>query len=344
MRVGVNAGKKKEEINYKLFRVISPIYIPNLEGYYSDALKVLKNSLESLIKTSSVEHTSITLILNGCCEEVTSYVIEFSKKNAIDKLTINGDNQGKVSPVYQEALAAHEKLITVVDSDILFYPNWQTETLDIFNAFPYTGSVALLRMPHNVYRNTYVTLLHSFVTRKLKVEKLLSDQDLEVIYKSIDRVGTKMHLTSKGEPQLTVKNQNVKALVGCNHAAATYRKQFFGKYKGALKYKFLPQQRAEVQLLDIPIENAGCWRLSVANKSAYHMGNSHQLAYDGIVEQFPEGVKGDFSLQSLTAKRSVLRIVSYRFRYYAVAGLRALNIFRCKQPFAGNLSFTHPIS
>ena len=56
MRLGNTPTKEKPELtDYLRHRVIIPVYIPTLEGYYKDALAILKLCLESLHSKEDME-------------------------------------------------------------------------------------------------------------------------------------------------------------------------------------------------------------------------------------------------------------------------------------------------
>ena len=66
MRLGSNPNKQvdQEEQSKYLHQVIVPVYIPNEEGYFVDALKILKISIDSLCNTVH-DRTYITVVNNG---------------------------------------------------------------------------------------------------------------------------------------------------------------------------------------------------------------------------------------------------------------------------------------
>ena len=71
MRIGNNPEKNSNKLEIDSYhRIIIPVYIPNLtEDYFKDGLKILKLCLGSLLHTIHAK-TRVSLINNGCCEEV----------------------------------------------------------------------------------------------------------------------------------------------------------------------------------------------------------------------------------------------------------------------------------
>src|SRR4051812_4363028 len=69
MRVGVSDTKNvTTAAEIRRHRVILPIYIPRLTGYFKDSLTILGMCLESLRLTAG-DRTSVTLIANQCADE-----------------------------------------------------------------------------------------------------------------------------------------------------------------------------------------------------------------------------------------------------------------------------------
>ena len=74
MRIGSNPNKEiHQEQSVFLHQIIVPVYIPNEEGYFIDALKILKICLNSLCNTVH-DKTYITVVNNGSCENVVRYL------------------------------------------------------------------------------------------------------------------------------------------------------------------------------------------------------------------------------------------------------------------------------
>ena len=76
--------------------VVIPLYIPEMDGYYKDALKVFETCLESLMKTKQPT-TEICVVANGCCETVTHRLSEYHKKGWIQDLFLLKEGVGKIN-------------------------------------------------------------------------------------------------------------------------------------------------------------------------------------------------------------------------------------------------------
>ena len=95
-RYGMNPARRKKTA-YQPSRVTAALmsYIPNLEGYFSHRLDVLKLSLESL--RSSLEGNADLMVLdNGSCREVREYLAGQLAAGRIDYLIHSRRNLGVI--------------------------------------------------------------------------------------------------------------------------------------------------------------------------------------------------------------------------------------------------------
>src|SRR5262249_29640189 len=102
-------------------RVIIPIYVPNLEGYYKDALEILTLCFECLHYTSA-GRVSVTVVSNNACKEVLAHLERYYDAGQVDQIVMNRANRGKVDAMLSAARAAFEEFITISDCDVLFLP------------------------------------------------------------------------------------------------------------------------------------------------------------------------------------------------------------------------------
>ncbi|MEP0713947.1 MAG: glycosyltransferase family A protein, partial [Algoriphagus sp.] len=115
-------------------QVIVPIYIPSLEGYYSESFEVLKICLESLFQTSH-DKTYFTCINNGSGDFVKDYLNQLLAEGKIHEV-IHTTNIGKINSILKGINGHDFQIITVTDSDVLFLSGWQQESYSMFQAFP----------------------------------------------------------------------------------------------------------------------------------------------------------------------------------------------------------------
>lgn len=108
MRIGANPYKDLQIIGSKSHRVITPVFVPNLEDpYFRNGLEFTRMSLESLIKTMHPD-SALTVINNGSCSPITEYLQAVYSEGQIDQLVHHKENMGKIDAVIPIARTASE--------------------------------------------------------------------------------------------------------------------------------------------------------------------------------------------------------------------------------------------
>ncbi|MFN0729541.1 hypothetical protein [Polaribacter gochangensis] len=273
MRLGVNPEKNKgSQIKYKTHRIIIPVFIPESDDeYYKNLFDVFKCSVNSLIKTTDKESTVITIINNACKVEVTNYIDELYLSKAIDKHVKYIENLGKLYSVLSEVKGTFEELITIADADVLYFSNWQSETIKVFNTFKNVGVVAPLPTPQVAFYNN-VTLFSNIFLKKKK-GKVITNKSLNLFDQS---VGNNISISNKKEwfaSQYFLEKDNLKVCIGAGHFVASYkgdvlRKLPFKKPTDIFKKGY------ELEYIDKPIDVMGYYRVSLISTYVYHLGNT----------------------------------------------------------------------
>lgn len=269
MRVGFNPNKdiKLENSNYN-HQVIVPVYIPHQEAYFKDSFKILKLCLESLFLTSH-DKTYFTIINNGSCQEIVSYLNQLHNANKIQEV-VHTSAIGKLNAVLK-ALTGHQfQLVTISDADVLFLNDWQKATYEVFEAFPKAGAICAAPSSKVLKQSTSSLLVSHLFSGKLSFTKVVNSKAMQLFSTSIGvpEFHSKTHL----KKYLTIKKMNSKAVVGAGHFMTTYRGVIFDE----LKARFTPYAlggTSEGKLLDEPVNNLGYWRLSTADNYVFHLGN-----------------------------------------------------------------------
>lgn len=271
MRIGSHPQKDRVLKYSATHRIIIPVYVPNQEGYFKEGLKITQLCIESVLY-SIHQKTLVTLVNNGCCKVVTDYLQGLYESGKIDQLVHFKDNQGKIDAMMSVARSCEESLITLSDGDVLFKKGWIEAVETVFNTFPEAGMVS--PVPHGTtYANyTVNTLFDSFFKGILKFQSVCDPQDMLQFAKSIGKEDTMYKNKWRLHHQLTVKRNEVSAVVGCGHFVATLRKEVITKIPSS-KSNWAYATQADRQYIDIPNEESGFWRLATAKNLAFHMGN-----------------------------------------------------------------------
>ncbi len=269
MRKGYNPQKDKLQQKTDYFhQIIIPVYIPNLQGYFKDSLKVFNSCIVSLNNTVH-NKTYITVVNNGSSVEVATYLNSLLSENKIHEL-IHTHNIGKLNAILKGIVGHRFDLITVTDSDVLFLNNWQEATYAVFRNFRKAGFVCTTPSPRSYNTHTANIWFEKILSKSLQFTKVKNPMALRKFAESIDSPNfyNKYHLAK----YLTITNNNLKAVVGAGHFVGTYRGDIFNK----IDLKYSPYSLggdSETEILDLPVLKAGLWRLSTEDNYTYHMGN-----------------------------------------------------------------------
>ena len=269
MREGFNPNKgKRIPQNDFYHQVIIPVHIPNLEGYFKSSLQILDYCIDSLVKTSH-NQTFVSIVNNGSCKEVKNYLNELLANTKVHEV-IHTEAIGKVNAVLKGVVGHQFKMVTISDADVLFLNSWQASSYEVFNSFPKTGVVCTT--PSSKSYKTLVSNVYwdTFFSSKLRFRKVKNSEALKAFAHSIGNKDfySESHLKS----YLTIKKENITAVIGSGHFVATYRGDIFNELAQTHSEYSLGANSLH-ELLDKPVVKKGYWRLSTEDNYTYHMGN-----------------------------------------------------------------------
>lgn len=285
MRIGPNQSRDKtRDTTIAPHRVIVPVYIPHEQDYYKDAFKIFKLCLSS-IKKGSVAHTPITVVANGCSQDIHQQLLQLVPAGLIDELFIETDQLGKINSLRKAIAASDEPFLTITDGDVLFLEDWDTAVANVFTAFPKATAVAPVPIFKTFNQFASPIWFDYLFSGDIAFAKANDPQALEQFAQSIGWTSLEQHFK---DAILTLTASNgLKAVVGCSHFCTTYRREVF---------KFAPNQPSQYVLsgdseriyLDEPtIKNNG-YRLSTASNHAHHLGNVWESWMDDRFNNIPQ--------------------------------------------------------
>ncbi len=141
-RIGQNPAKLVRGVHQPArITLTTVVHIPELSGFWSQSLEVLKLCLTSMAATSAGVECEIVVLDNASCPEVRRYLLEQQEQGLIHQLILSGVNLGKVGAWNVLFGMAQGEVIGFTDSDVYFLPGWLEESLKILEAFPRAGMV-----------------------------------------------------------------------------------------------------------------------------------------------------------------------------------------------------------
>lgn len=271
MRIGTNPMNEQELVITNAYhRIIMPVFIPELKGYYQESFEVLNLSCTSLFQSIHYE-TLVTIINNNSCKTVTNYLRRLLEEKKIDQLIEFKENKGKVDPVVAVMRSCQEELITVTDCDVLFKTGWQSAVEEVFIKIPHVGMVSPIPAPSvNKYYSAWswyagITKKHIYKLRET------DDESISLFNKSI---GLNRELTEIEKHPVAIEIRGYKAVIGAGHFCSTFNKNVI---------KYIPNKSsgihfkgAEEKFLDKPVQDGGFLRLATNEGWVFHMGNSFE--------------------------------------------------------------------
>jgi hypothetical protein len=212
---------------------------------------------------------AISIINNGCNDEILNYLRQLRAEGKIDRLIDAYANRGKIDPLMGEIRATYEPLISVSDADVLFKKNWIVEVEKILDAIPECGMVGHLPDPKKYKGFNATTLVHALFSGKLGREVITFEKELETFALSIGE-----------EPEeycaniaYTYKSKDVKTIVGAHHFSTTLRREYLKKVPTKPSLKKITGN-SEYHYIDRPMDQSGRLRLSPMRPVVWHMGNT----------------------------------------------------------------------
>ncbi|MGZ0017452.1 glycosyltransferase family A protein [Yeosuana sp. AK3] len=320
MRIGFNPNKDQPTgKSIYVHQIVFPVYIPNQEDYFKDSLKILKLCIESLIKTVH-NRTFITIVNNGSCQEVKEYLEALFNNDDIHEL-IHTENIGKLNAIIKGLVGNDIELVTISDADVLFLPNWQQETINVFNNVPKAGVVGVVPQFKMYEAHCGNVIFDNILNNKMSFLYVKNPLALERFYESIgwdksyNKDYLKYNLGLKVSPSLNV-------LIGSGHFVATYKKEIFNEITSFIGYKL---GGISETYLDKTSIKKGYWRLTTQENFAYHMGNTYEewMEISSNKEKNDDVIFSNFSINRKSGmigyylkNRIFIKFISIPFLYW----------------------------
>lgn len=291
-RYGINPARKKSS-GYKPSRVTAAVmsYIPNLEGYFSHRLDVLKLSLESLIATVGGT-TDIMVMNNGSCREVREYLDGQLEAGRIDYLIHSRRNLGVIGGFKILFNAAPGDLIAYCDDDVLYYPGWLDAHLKIIDTYPRVGMVS--GAPVGYSSEQAVRAVEEFIqdnAGSVSVSSKKRIPDWERSWAVSTGRTVDEHLQQiEGTPHRLLEYQGVEAVQSAKHfqfltPKEIIRAAFDPEWSGLLMDGLVE--------LDQAVDGLGYLRLSTPERFARHIGNTLSAEITAEAERLNYPVSGE---------------------------------------------------
>ncbi len=246
-------------------------WIPSQDGYFSQALEILKVQIASIYQ--STQDFDLFVFDNGSCPEVQDELQQLHKRGSIHFLFLAKSNLGKTGALNWILSALPNDLICFSDGDVLFRPGWLETSLEILHAFPSAGLVSVQpclfdilkgkEQAHHGLENNPSFRLSTSLLAPIVVEEYGRGVGLDP-----GKIEEK-----KLEPVLVVEEvkSGVRTVIGQSHM------QFVMPREVARRIVPLPSSHAlfrqETKSVNEHIDQLGLLQLTSMEALVYHMGN-----------------------------------------------------------------------
>jgi glycosyltransferase involved in cell wall biosynthesis len=271
MRVGQNPAKfVKEVAKPERITVAVLSYIPFLSGFYAETLDVLKVCLASARKDAGLPF-DLLVFDNGSCAEVQDWLVSEQRAGNIQYLILSEKNLGKGGAWNIILNGAPGEIIAYADSDVLFYPGWLKQSVDLLETFPHVGMVTA--RPYRTNPQFYSsTVAWAEAQPEVQVERgqfipweVFREFDLS-LGQSEEEIRQRYQTTE----DVRITYRGMQAIAGASHWQ-------FTAYKSTLA-QFLPFQMdrpmGQVKQLDERMNQAGYLRLMLTEPRVMNMSNT----------------------------------------------------------------------
>lgn len=307
MRTSSNPNiNKKIHSKKSIHRIISAVFVPNLDGYYRDYLEILKLFLDSVFLTKSLE-SKLTIINNNSCVQISNLLSQYFDDGQIDVLINQRENIGKIDPIMEVVHGCEEEFVTITDCDILFKQGWEQSVFKTFSSFKNVGSVSPIPLRGSSFYWTSSVQLQ-IILKQLKYSKEALPENILDHNRYLNSIGWPSE-DGKGKYWSVVENCGQRAIMGSGHAVITIRSSILKKSSPKIRSNVYMGKSSETDYLDIPIDRSGMLRLSTMNNYAFHMGNTpekwfYEVNFDTNNQS---NVSHEFSTKNANDKQYMLK-------------------------------------
>jgi glycosyltransferase involved in cell wall biosynthesis len=247
-------------------------YIPNLEGYFTHRLDVLKLSLESLV--NSLEGVvDIMVMNNGSCQEVSDFLQGQLKMGRIDYLIHSRRNLGVIGGFKILFNAVPGELIAYCDDDVFYYPGWLEAHQRILDTFPDVGMVS--GAPVGYSSEEAVSAVESFIhtnVGQVIIKQQARKEEWEKSWALSTGRSVEDHLhRARNDPHRLISYEGVEAIQSAKHfqfltPKAVICRAFDRDWSGSLMDGLVE--------LDQSIDRLGYLRMTTPERYTRHIGNA----------------------------------------------------------------------
>lgn len=247
------------------------VHVPDLYGYWRDALEVLHLCLDSLLATTPAD-AELLVLDNGSCPEIRRELRRRFDEGSIHQLFESKRNLGKVGGWNLLFAAADGGTVAYFDSDVYFLPGWLESSLEVLRAFPEAAMVTAQPIPGDLSLHCDATLEQAAADTTVDIEEgdhLIPEHYVESHRRGLGESRLAYAPRIAGRRDVRLRRGEVEAYVSASHFQFLTRKEVLEEFFPLPTSIPLGDDRE----LDRRLDEAGCWRLSTVDYRVHHLGN-----------------------------------------------------------------------
>jgi len=264
----------KVDYKPKDITITTIVYIPSLEGYWAEALDVLRIFFYSLFQNTS-QPFDLMVLDNASCPEVKRYLQELYDDQKIQYLIFSEYNLLKLGGLNLLLCAAPGNIISYVDSDVYLLPGWLEESLKILEVFPEAGKVTAqpLVAGHVPERQKkFFEKLRADSTLSIQTGRLIPETLVKIREQTLDRDYDPVAAADRTDVLLT-RGSTSAYLTGSDFQFTTRRSTIQPILPLDAKNPEVYADPIYSPVLEFRLENSGYMGLSTREYFVHHMGN-----------------------------------------------------------------------
>ncbi len=295
MRIGQNPARQGTTA-YAPQRVgvAALVYIPHQEGYYAQALEILRIQVESL-KAHTCEAFDLFVFDNGSQPQIQLELQKWQQNGWVDWLSLSRQNLGKTGALNWILGAMPNEIICYTDSDVYFRQGWLQESLKLLEAAPQVGVVSAQPCFSDVLNRqgkTYLKLVDPAKIEEYWPEARIIQEHARGLGGGEERI---RRYSSQPLQVLEFGSQQVKAVLGASHMQFLIRRDLARQVIPLpAKTGLSPEEDKE---FNQRVDEAGYLHCSLLEPYVVHMGNSldetlaNEIRSDPNMSQAREGTR-----------------------------------------------------
>jgi len=264
--------------------VATCVHIPFLSGYYAQSLDILKLCLGSICRNTDHPY-DLMVFDNGSCPEVIDYLMQLRAEGRIQYLLLSEKNIGYMGAWNFLFSAAPGEFVAYCDSDVFFHPNWLSEHMRLFKAFPNVGTVqGFPRRRTPTYCERTVQIAEADPNITVERGRFIPQEWMDGFLTSLGKDPVQYREKVKDILDVRLRCNGVEAFANAGHF------QFVAPKRVLTQLLPFPTLRAldtsHLDNFDQALDDAGYLRLATIQKLTEHLGNTLTPKWQRIAQEY----------------------------------------------------------